>query len=693
MSTTVQGRKRDVSAGGAVMVITLLAIILIASLLFYVFNTGKSVQGRIVTQHAADAAAIGGAGQVARALNTVAMNNVETARIIAAVNVLDGIPLAVDLSVTDESEPGLGDLDAIAQAVRAQLQEGVVDAWLEHKLREMVDPTNTEGLIVELQQMRELDELFRGNPQMIPSMTRYRTPSGAMGLMHQAMRAMDAHSRAVMRSMGEAAQSSASHSAQANFGGGDAGALLLPASPRIPWQRGAFVDYERPARFGLLPGADTRLKADNTQTGLGQIDNKLINRGPWDALFGWRHTNATEADPGRVPTGAAVPPRAGPPTPAVEPKFYDVVGPDAMWQSVLPRSRFARLHNIESPVFAPGHLTELTHRKSGYLWDQLPQSDIRDTQWEIDIAFDGERSSDRNDDCLDSLPPGLRAGSLFVVVEMKSRRPGEKGLAQARGQTWNYVDQPGRQSPYVIYRSDWFDPDRLDGYQLLGALSRNVKGAPTWKKVQKYVWRISAVYQTDPAGPDLGGDPSIGLAPKIVGKGATGAPVYAAQEVFWEIDVMLVGANVGQMVAVDNPWEGFDRDAPDSPAPIDLMATDLPADNPQARFQYLTFLGIARQSNKPTFWPSRFQGSQPYPYNTALGQACVFNNHSWDLWTQAWQSRLEPVDIDRFDDWVGLADEAAAADVDAVGLDRDEVRGIADHLRSVSTLAPAMLNH
>ena len=45
--------------------------ILIASLLFYVFNVGTSVQGRVVTQHAADAAAIGGASQVARAMNTV----------------------------------------------------------------------------------------------------------------------------------------------------------------------------------------------------------------------------------------------------------------------------------------------------------------------------------------------------------------------------------------------------------------------------------------------------------------------------------------------------------------------------------------------------------------------------------------------------------------------------------------------
>lgn len=608
-------------------------------------------------------------------------------------NVLDSIPLAVDLSVTDESEPGLGDLDAIAQAVEAQLKWGVVDPWLEHKLREMIDPANPQGVYAELQYIRELDELFRNNAHMIPRMTHYQSSSGVMGRMHQAMRSMDAHSQAVMRTLGEAAQSAASHSARANFGDDNAGALLLPAAPHIPWQRGAFVDYERPVRFGLLPGTDSRLKTDSALIGLGQVDHKQVNRGPWDALFGWRYTNASEAGPGRVPDNGGLPPRNGPPTPAVAPQFYDVAGPDALCQSVLPKLRYARIQNIDSPVFTPGHLAELVHRKAGYLWEDLPLSGIRDTQWEIDIAFDNERSNDQNREHLDALPPGERMGSLFVVVEMKSRRADEKGLPQSRGHTWNYIDQPGRQSPYVIYRSDWFDPDRLDGYQLIHQLARNVRGTPTWKRVQKYVWRISAVYLTDPAGPDLGGDPSIGLPPKIVNMRPGGEPEYAAQEVFWEIDVMLVGANAGKQVTVDNPWAGFDRDAAESPAPIDLVIKDLPPNDPTARFRHLTFLGVARQSNKPTFWPSRFQGNQPHPYNSALGQAYVFNNHSWDLWTQAWQSQLEPVDIDRFDEWIALADEAANNAHDIPGLDPGEVQSMTDHLHGVSTLAPAMLNH
>jgi hypothetical protein len=52
----------SMQARGVVMVITLLAIVLLASLIFYVINLGRQANARIVTQHSADAAAIGGGG-------------------------------------------------------------------------------------------------------------------------------------------------------------------------------------------------------------------------------------------------------------------------------------------------------------------------------------------------------------------------------------------------------------------------------------------------------------------------------------------------------------------------------------------------------------------------------------------------------------------------------------------------------
>ena len=253
-------RRRPVALYLAVLVSVsiLLAIVLIASLLFYVINVGTSVRGRVVTQHAADAAAIGGASQVARSLNTVAMNNVETARLIAAINVLDGLPLAVDMSITDATEQELGDADALAQAVSAQLRAGVVDVWFKALLRQMMDSSDPDSVVSEQRYLRELDELFRNNPDLIPQMTWYQTPSHEMGKMHQAMRTMDAHSRAVMQTLGETAQSAATRSTQANLGSEDLdnAGLLLPAAPDIPWQRGVFDDFERPVKKGLLPGGN-----------------------------------------------------------------------------------------------------------------------------------------------------------------------------------------------------------------------------------------------------------------------------------------------------------------------------------------------------------------------------------------------------------------------------------------------------
>lgn len=669
------------------MVITLLAIILIASLLFYVFNVGTSVQGRAVTQHAADATAIGGASQVARAMNTVAMNNVEIARLVTAVSVLDGAPLAVDLSITDASEDELGDADALAQAVQGQLNAGVIDVWFERKLRTLMDESDPDSLVSELRYLRELDEVFRGNPDLIPNMTWYNTPSGEMGKMHQAMRSMDAHSRAVMQALGEAAQSAATESARANLGSNNAdnAGLLLPAAPNIPWQRGVFDDFERPVKYGLLPGSDRRLDVDTASKGLGQIDHEITNRGPWDAVFGWRRTDRIEADPGGVASmpGISQPPKVqvSSPSSGREPENYWVFGPESMLLSVIRQRPYSRLTS---------HLWDQYSIKSNYLWADTTTRTVLDSNWEIDIERDNERSSDRNNEYVYSLDSTDIRETAYVIAEIKSRLPNEQGHPGRQGVTWNYVDAYGRDSPFVRFFGGWRDPNEGPPITIN---PRSITSGPTWKKVQDQIWRLSATYKTDPDGPDLGGDPDIGLPPKRIGTDAEGNPIYDAQEVHWEMDFMLVGVNVGKDIEVRNPWAGFDRNAEDAPAPIDLVRQALPPYDPAARNQYLTFLGVARQSNRPRFWPTRFDGDKPYRYNTAVAQAFVFNNHSWDLWTQTWQAQLEPVSRLRFNDWVARAEDAITIAQTAPGLDPATVQDMAEQLRSVESLAPVMLNH
>ncbi len=661
---------------GVVMVIALIAIVLIASLLFYVMNVGRSVQGRVVTQHTADAVAIGGAAQVARSMNTVAMNNVETARLIAAVSVLDSLPLAVDMSITDASEQELGDLDAVAQAVSSQINSGVIDPWFETMLRTMMDSSDSESVVSEQRYLRELDDLFRNQPDMVKEMAWYIAPSGDMGKMHQAMRSIDAHSRAVMLTLAESAQSAATRSAQANLGNDDSGnaGLLLPAMPSIPWERGVFDDYERPVRFGLLPGQDERLVVDKVTKGFGQVDDEVTNRGPWDAVFGWRLRV-----PGRTQTMPGIDNAPVPNPPAGPQTAYEPFGPETLLIRALFRSPYSQLRQ---------HIWDLYSIKANYLWSGRTLGTVLDSNWEVDIDHDDERSSDRNSDYAYGLSRSDIRQTAFAIGEIKSRIANDPGHPGRKGLTWNTIPGgPGRRSPFVRYIGGWSDPRNGSPIRIN---PRSIKGSPTWSKIQDHIWRLSAIYETDPEGSELGGDLSIGLPPKQTGTDADGNPTYAAQEVHWEIDVMLIGVNVGGDIEVTNPWDGFDRNSEDAPAPIDLIHDQFFPDDSTARRQFLTFLGVARKPSRPDFWPTRFNGNRAYPYNTAIAQAYIFNNHSWDLWTQTWQAQLEPVT--RFDDWVDQAD-AAVSTSQTANVDPDEVAEMAEYLRSVQTLAPVMLNH
>ncbi len=670
---------------GVVMVIALIAIMLIASLVFYVINVGTSVQGRIVTQHAADASAVGGASQVARSFNTVAMNNVETTKLIVAVNLLDSLPMAIDMAITDETEEELGDTDAVALAVAGQLRAGVIDTWFEAELRRKMDPNDSGSIVSAQRNLQELDDLFRSQPDLVPEMTWYTAPSGEMGKMHQAMRSMDAHSRAVMQTLADSAQSAATRSVQANLGNDEPGnaGLLLPAAPSIPWRRGVFDDFERPVKKGLLPGADRDLIVDSVSKGLGQIDNEVTNRGPWDALFGWRKTDRAVGTNGNDLRGFPSPPVSSSPTPAKDPEEYYVDGPQEVMLGRVPSDSYIRRRSW-SPLSQK--VWELYSIKSNYLWPGTTARTVLESNWEVDIDSDNERTTDRNDEYAYGVSETDIRQTAFVVVEMKSRVADDPGHPGRQGVTWNYIR--GRTTPFVIHRGGWQDPRdgppiRID--------PGTVTSGPTWRRVQDHIWRISATYETDPESNTQGGDNSIGLPPKRIGTDTDGNPIFAAQEVHWEIDVMLVGVNVGIDVEVNNPWEGFDRNSADAPAPVDFIHELVPPNSFSARREFLTFLGVAREPSRPGFWPTRFNGDRAYPYNTAIAQARVFNNHSWDLWTQAWQAKLEPVTD--FDDWVARADAAVSASNSIDGLDPDEVQQMADYLRSVQSLADVMLNH
>src|SRR5690606_8935983 len=164
---------------------------------------------------------------------------------------------------------------------------------------------------------------------------------------------------------------------------------------------------------------------------------------------------------------------------------------------------------------------------------------------------------------------------------IKSRVSNEQGLPGMRGVTWNYIRRPNTANPFLFYRSGWHDA--RNGPPMQVRSSTPVR----WRRVNDYIWRLSATYETNPNDATLGGDPEIGLSPRRIGTDPQGNPVYEAQTVYWEMDFMLVGANIGPEIIVRNPYEGFNPQSPDAPAPIDLDHTRLPHDNWEARRAYL----------------------------------------------------------------------------------------------------------
>ncbi|NJL31832.1 MAG: hypothetical protein HC898_09480 [Phycisphaerales bacterium] len=122
-------KTHQTSRPGVVMAMTLLCLMLLVGLLLYVMNLGWNAQARSTVQNAADSAATAGAGWVARSFNTVALNNTSMSQLIAGVQVLDSVPLAVELSRKEHHW--------LSEALHDQLSRGVDGWWVRDALEKV----------------------------------------------------------------------------------------------------------------------------------------------------------------------------------------------------------------------------------------------------------------------------------------------------------------------------------------------------------------------------------------------------------------------------------------------------------------------------------------------------------------------------------------------------------------------------
>ena len=619
---------------GVILIITLLALVLLAALVMYVFNLGQQINTRRTVQDSVDAAAQAGAGWIARSLNTVAMNNVAIARHIALVNVLDGLPQATAYTLLDQ--------EALADAVGGQLGRPIRGFWVRDGLAVMRDEVEQE-----LEWLRPMDTLFTAHD--VTDLTFFEGHQGR-GRLWRAMQALDDFSTATMQHLTELAPASADQAGLLNLNTTDTvgDLVMVPVLPRVPWQRGRFEDFKRPVTEGLLPEP---------------IDDRKDRRGPWDAVFGWREPVGGTQDGYWVPGSTQVVPGSGPNVPSDvgrgarsrgrfvrtnrEPEAYRVYGPLRWMLRQISHFTWSRMRHSRLGWWT----RRITDAKVKFLWpdDQTARLSFV-TEPDYVTSFTEALDLARSD-------PSRIKETVFVAIEVKSRTRTIRADNAGDG-SWAYVEEGVERSPRVIRLRGWRDPRRW--------------GIP---RITRYIWEDQWEYESY-------FDHQIGIAPQF---DPEGNPV--AQPVYRIDNYMFVAVNIGEPVRIRDPhnFDSYDQLA----APIDLDH-DIVTPDPISSRHHLTYLAVGQVDDHPVMWSDRFQGGKPYPHIVAVAQARVFNNHSWDLWTQMWHAQLERVQS--YETWV----EQMGTDGAAAQLANDNPETIDDlyrYLRSTQSLARMMLSH
>ncbi len=655
---------------GIIIVIALFGLLLVAGVFGYILNLGHGVNRRVVTQHGADAAVRAGAGSVARSFNAVAMNNVGMTRLIAAVPVLDAMPKATDFALRDQI--------AFHSELSAQLSRGIPgsDSFVLDRLRQI-----ESELAREIEVLTPMDQYLNHGGVDIRQLTHYR---GGDGDFWRAIYAMDHYNEALMTNLGAVAQVNAVRGGQVNLATrSDVGwSVMVPVVPEIPWQRGRFNDFERPVRFGLLPGADRRLSPGNRPdpSGLGQVDDVEFNRGPWDVLFGWRYpiagerhgywlpgqTQVSSGGRGSVPIGRGAGGGGDSGRFVTTHRDPDEYGVRGEFGQLLRRVGDFRRRHLEHSRFS-SYVSQISNFKLRYLWPGREEPAlIRQPEWitgleaAVQIADNPEQR-------------GRIAETAFIVSEIKSVHPMGSPSFLAPG-TWAYTTRQGGSNPYVVRRSGWVDPRPWDAL-------------PDVSKIADHVWRDEFSYQ-------VVYDHHLGLPPQ------TDAAGNIVPHTVYRIDhFIFLGVNVGERIEVSNPFDGFNHTSASAPAPLDLDQ-EMVTREESSRWAYLTFFGAARLGDHPVMWTSRFTGRKLDSDGDgrdgslmAIAQAHVFNNHSWDLWTQMWHAQLQRIDPADYRVWV----QRMGADAGRIGevplIEPDHYQRMYEYLGRVAPLADEMLKH
>ena len=670
--------------GGQVLVVMLLAMAALAGLAFYVYNVGQQVNRRAEMQDAADAVAISGAAWMARSMNSVAMNNLAQSRMVALVPVLDSLPLATEMSfyeLNDWFGDGAYDTTAVRKIRGLTAFVNGLNVTADGLDKEAKDKilTGVSAILERLKEQRALLAPIRDLAGPIERATNWsiRGTGGPPphGQFWRTAVMLDDYSRSIVGSAGLLAQADAVRFGRANKA--DA-AFLVPVAPAMPAERGSFGDFATVIKSRLKVDLRQSKAATELSSDIGGAIPYAAwpyRLGPWARFLprpewaghyyyfrdnrGWRHEwGKSTWVPDGTTTTIVVPPRAG----------RRITGPTAgggRAGSTASRGQGARAgQTITRP---DGHTEKEVYGYTTfgpYYWAK---------RWITNYLNSTVGANRRR----------ILSDTLFTDYFNKNTSAKLGYMFSGPNPTLKKIHYPLWYTDLAEARKIAEDPINkvtLSRYYYIEVIYKIVGGQKS----------ITSDNLSDPVTKDFGGwvapedlrrvsfggDPQVSEAEQIGSLPMWKFTAEGTEQRFspegeltdeWPVEFVwyfiFAGIDAGGEAVITNPcnWDSDDY----LPAPwlltpegreysVDPDFADGAGTMLSARREHFAFLGVVRKQTAAPFWPRKFSSGNPLNSIVTVAQAKVFNNRSWDLWTQDWQAQLTSVKV--WDEWVDRID-------------------------------------